>query len=330
MRSRSPLYSTFFSSGLDEPATIRPLLLSSLLAALYVAFCGTYILYSSAYAARLSGTVEQLERIEQLKGIVFVFITGLLFFACAFYLLSALARQNREIIEHKKSIIFTERAYMAGVFASSIAHDVNNMIAAIQGHIELVKPGIKDSPHLHKHLDAAQEATTRLHAMNQRLLSLGRERTPGSRSIGNLVPVLQDVLEFADVHRKVKDCRVTHKMPESLVYTFNPQMIRRCLLNLIINGAEATLSSGHIELRVLVLESSIRIEVHDDGPGVPEELREQILEPFFTTKDTGTGLGLLSLKVCAHEHDATLEVDQSDLGGACFRLVFPKTANPTD
>ena len=324
MKTQSPLYSTVFANGLKDRPVIRPLLLSATIATCYVILCSAYIVFSSGYAARVSGSLAQMGYIEQLKGVVFVLATGLVYFACTFYLLSALARRDREILEHRKSIVFAERTYMASVFASSIAHDINNMVTAIQGNLELVETGIQDKPDTRRHLEHAREATTRLHAMNQRLLSLGREKTPGSRSMGDIVSVLRDVIEFASVHRKVKSCHLTHHLPESLIYVFNPQMIRRAILNLIINGAEATSANGRIDVRMLDMAETIHIEVHDNGPGVPDSLREQILEPFFTTKDTGTGLGLLSLKVCAHEHDATLEIGTSDMGGACFRLICPK------
>ena len=65
------------------------------------------------------------------------------------------------------------------------------------------------------------------------------------------------------------------------------------------------------------------VEVHDDGPGIPAALREKIMEPFFTTKEDGNGLGLLSLKLCAEQHGARIRIDTSHLGGACFALVSP-------
>jgi len=96
------------------------------------------------------------------------------------------------------------------------------------------------------------------------------------------------------------------------------------LLNLILNAADATHGRGRIDVRLRRAEDMAILEVNDDGPGVPAERRGAIFDAFYSSKAHGTGLGLLTVKVTAEEHGGAVEVETSDLGGACFRVRLPR------
>jgi nitrogen fixation/metabolism regulation signal transduction histidine kinase len=105
------------------------------------------------------------------------------------------------------------------------------------------------------------------------------------------------------------------------------QMLRRVLLNLIQNAADALSDAKHEAPKIRV---SLRregdffaIEVEDNGPGIPSEMRDLIFDPYVTTKHTGTGLGLAIVKKIAIEHGGTVTADAGSLGGARLRLTLP-------
>lgn len=106
------------------------------------------------------------------------------------------------------------------------------------------------------------------------------------------------------------------------------QMLRRVLFNLIRNAAQALLGHGPSPARVLVRLTPTRefwnLDVEDNGPGIPVELRETVFDPYVTTKDDGTGLGLSIVKKIVIEHGGTIRADQSPLGGARLRVRLPK------
>jgi signal transduction histidine kinase len=97
------------------------------------------------------------------------------------------------------------------------------------------------------------------------------------------------------------------------------------LLNLILNAADATRGRGRIDVYSRREDESVVLEVHDDGPGVPPDLREKVFTAFFSSKAHGTGLGLLSVKVTVEAHGGTVEVGDSDLGGARLKVTLPRT-----
>jgi signal transduction histidine kinase len=105
----------------------------------------------------------------------------------------------------------------------------------------------------------------------------------------------------------------------------NPTIIRLMLLNLLLNAGDATGGQGKIRVTVYQSDGFAVMEVHDNGPGVPERERENLFTPYYTSKHTegGVGLGLVSVRVYAEAHGGTATVQQSPLGGACFSVRIP-------
>jgi two-component system sensor histidine kinase HydH len=129
---------------------------------------------------------------------------------------------------------------------------------------------------------------------------------------------------LASTHTKVKYCSIESDLPEKCVAAADESLLHRALLNLILNAAEANGGRGRILVKLSGDTETIRVEVHDDGPGIPVAERDRILEPFYTTKRDGTGLGLLSVRYCCEIHGGTFDYGTSHLGGACAYMVFPR------
>ena len=102
-----------------------------------------------------------------------------------------------------------------------------------------------------------------------------------------------------------------------------PSLVVQALDNLIVNAAEATDGQGRIQVHLRKPSARVAvIEVHDDGPGVPDDLRHRVFETLYTTKSHGTGLGMVAVRGCASAHHGTVDIDRSHLGGALFRLTL--------
>jgi two-component system sensor histidine kinase HydH len=135
--------------------------------------------------------------------------------------------------------------------------------------------------------------------------------------------IVQESVEFARSHERVRHCDLVLQAPVSVLVHVDTSTVVQSLLNLVINAADAAGPGGHIAVRVSRQDDEAVVEVHDDGPGVPLAQRSKIFEPFYTTKEAGSGLGLVSVKVCAEQHGGRVVVSDSDLGGACFRVTLP-------
>ena len=109
------------------------------------------------------------------------------------------------------------------------------------------------------------------------------------------------------------------------------QMLRQVVSNILRNAFQAVLAhrrEGHVEVGVVIEERAFVIHVDDDGPGVPESMRDSIFDPYVTTKSDGTGLGLAIGKKIVVEHGGTIDTGLSPLGGARFRIRIPRLATP--
>jgi two-component system sensor histidine kinase HydH len=305
----------------DEPG-VRPLVLALALATVYALLCGSYIVLSGRIVAERASDVGDLAQMELLKGLGFVASTALVFFAFAWFLLRRLAARQRVVLAQRRALVVADRRALAGLFCASVAHDINNVLTVANGQLEQLGP--HGAPERRgPALEAVRGALGNLAALVKRLVSLQRAGGEEAREPVDLVRVARETAAFAARHPRVRGCRVSVAAVRPVVVRANATALGRVVLNLLLNAAEATNGKGDIEVRVFAEGANARLEVHDDGPGVPAELRERVLAGFFTTKPEGSGLGLLSVRVSAAEHGGSLVLGDSDLGGAVFAVTLP-------
>jgi signal transduction histidine kinase len=303
---------------------IRPLRTALLLAGAYLVLCSVYIVLSSAWAAHAAGSIVELKNFEQWKGLGFVAVTGALFFAVAWWLLDRIAGQSAALERQRALLEAAEGPALAGAFSAAIAHDINNVLAVARAGLDGLTWG-EDEDRRERASMLARRALEDLAKIAKRMSRLGAEPRGPRRRLEDLSEIVQDTVAFGRRHPKILGSRIEVEAPPSMAAEVDRTLIQRALLNLLLNAAEATGGAGRIrvELRRDVADSrQVVIDVHDDGPGVPEERREEIFTVFHSTKPDGTGLGLFSVRGAAEAHEGEARVTDSDLGGACFRLRF--------
>lgn len=307
----------------DPP--LHPFALALILSLAYVVLCGAYIVLSGALAAGLSETVQQLERVETMKGLIFVFATGALFFALAFTLLRRISRQEIRVLQQKNALMESERRAMVGLFAASIAHDIANILVVARGSLGFLE---EDLPAGDGKGSAAiatlRRSLEELKVLTRRLVSIEHARLPKDDTEFALDQLVREVVSLARSHMDVRGCTLRVSSNDPVTIFGDRSMLGMMLLNLILNAADATRGRGRIDVRLRRADDAAILEVHDDGPGVPADRREAIFEAFYSSKAHGTGLGLLTVKVTVEEHGGAVDVDISDLGGASFRVRLPR------
>ncbi len=313
---------TVVSSASDPP--LHPFTLALLLSLIYVVLCGAYIVLSGSLAAGLSETVQQLERVETLKGLLFVLSTGALFFGLSWTVLRRISAQEIRVIQQKNALMESERRAMVGLFAASIAHDIANILVVARGSLGFLeedqrREGVKSDA-----VATLRRSLEELKVLTRRLVSIENERFPRDDKQFALDQLVREVVTLARSHMNVRGCTLRVSINEPVEVSGDRSMLGMMLLNLILNAADATHGRGRIDVRLRRADERVVLEVHDDGPGVPVESREAIFDAFYSSKAHGTGLGLLTVKVTAEEHGGEVEVDSSDLGGACFRVGLPR------
>lgn len=322
MKINSSLNNSIFRNGIDEYSHINPFYTSLFLTILYVVLLSLYILTSGKIAESISTTTIGLAKIEILKGTVYALLTGVVLFFAIFLTLKKIEQMDNLIINQNKSIISTEPLVMTGIFSASVCHDINNLMVAVVCNIEFLKESKNIDSNdlvLIKHISDASEKLTDL---VKRMMNSGKNNIPGEQKLINLSDVLEETVTFAKMHKKISRCEIRCKIQKSVHINMNSTLVERMLMNLMLNAAEATNLTGIILIKLYQEDRFVIIEVHDNGPGIPDNMQEKIFDLFYTSKSEGNGLGLLSLKICAKQHNGEIQLKKSDLGGACFSLKF--------
>ena len=308
-------------SRLPEDRLIRSAAISALV---YVVLATAYILVSGRIATRLAGSVEQLQAIEAAKGLVFVGVTGALFFLLSLGWWRNARRQRNLLIQG-------ERRAVASMYAATLAHDLNNMLMGLTGLVEELKEHVPDAAYLARMRDAVEQALNGLTPLAKRIASSARQFQPGDRTEVDLAATLGQIVEWARRHPDVRLCDLRLGEIAPAVLSLHKELFEQAVLNLIVNAAQAAGPRGRIELTAGRYDRAIAVEVHDNGPGIPPDKAEAIFDAGFTTKSAGSGLGLLSVQAFAASCRGRISAARSRLGGAVFQLAIPpeqKAAGP--
>ena len=280
----------------------------------YAIIAGTYIAVSSRIAADSAASVEELAGWETTKGFLFVATTSVLLFVATLLLFRRLARSERDVLRGQEALRVAEQRATPGLLAASIAHDLNNMLTIASSASEELRVEGADTVLL----DELDDSLRRAGELARRLSRAGRGEAGKivEGYVGELVAANLDLLGLLPAARR-RHLRLDVRGKRSR--RLYPALIEQLMTNLVVNALDATSEGGKIIVRVVEADDVV-VEVHDDGPGFPTD---HMVEPFATTKPSGTGLGLVSVRACAEAHQGSLEIGRStELGGACVSVRF--------
>lgn len=290
------------------------------LALAYVTLAGGYISISGALAVRLSRSVSELARIEEIKGTAFVLVTGLAVFLGSRLALGRIESAGTELMLRERALASSSRRAFAGLMASSVAHDANNVLTVVLGDLTI----LEEEP------ESAAEALSRLRrsvhnliALNRRLLQMVRQQATAELVPIELTRATRESIELVRQHAAVRRVAVEVTDGGPIILRAHEILLAQIVGNLVINAAEASGEHGTIWVHVGVQGDEAVIEVHDAGLGIPEERRATLFESLESTKAQGNGMGLFSVKACALGLSGRVEVTGSPRGGACFRVLLP-------
>jgi PAS domain S-box-containing protein len=211
-----------------------------------------------------------------------------------------------------------------GKLAAGVAHEINNPLTGVLAYAEdLIERTPKDNPD-HQDLKVIMRETLRCREIVKNLLDFSRQENPRFERM-DLNRVVRKSIELVRKLPEFRNVKIAHDLSPSVPnIQGDPQQIQQVLLNFMMNAAEAMKGKGEIALvtRHDGEQDKSIVLVEDNGPGIPENLRDKIFEPFFSTKGTN-GLGLAVSWGIIERHLGTIEVEMSPSGGACFRIIFP-------
>lgn len=226
----------------------------------------------------------------------------------------------------QKKLIQAEKLASIGRISASIAHEIRNPLTSVKLNIQKVLESDQLEEEEKEHLSISQEGIGQIDSFIKELLNFTRvaelnvDRFSIQQIMEESVKMIADSLALKDV-RLNKDLA---KTPEVYV---DGDKLRQVFLNILANACEAVDKGGKIDISFSCLQEDsdekVRIEISDDGCGIPEEDWENIFEPFYTTKSSGIGLGLANARKIIEQHGGSIKVKRKQERGACFEIILP-------
>ncbi|HVV87927.1 MAG TPA: ATP-binding protein [Kofleriaceae bacterium] len=238
---------------------------------------------------------------------------------------------GRAVDERERELVRSERLAAVGKMAAMITHEVRNPLSSIGLNAELLDEELAQvagerGEEARQLLRAITREIDRLTAITEEYLSFARLPKP-RLARASLAALVDDLVRFVreELAGMQVEVAVEHA-PDLPAAQFDEGQIRQALLNLVRNAAEAVSAhrgGGHVWIRTRSANDAIVVEVEDDGPGIPPELAHRLFDPFVSTKQGGTGLGLALTHQILRDHGGAIRVASKVGQGATFTLELP-------
>ncbi|MHA1452494.1 MAG: hybrid sensor histidine kinase/response regulator, partial [Promethearchaeota archaeon] len=240
-------------------------------------------------------------------------------------------KQDEEQREfYRKEIEKTEKINALGILAGGIAHDFNNILTAVLGNISLAEMSDKDESK--RRLNEAKKAIIRSKELTQQLLTFSKGGTP-IKKLSSITTLLRETSNFAIRGSNVK---IAYDIPRDLwAAEIDKGQISQVINNLVLNSMQAMPNGGTLYIQAnnkpiyegsklpLIPGNYIVITVQDEGVGIPEKYLDQIFDPYFTTKEKGSGLGLATSYAIISKHRGHITVKSKVGIGSMFSVFIP-------
>ena len=236
-----------------------------------------------------------------------------------------------ELRKTQNDLIQAGKLAALGQMSAALSHEFNQPLGAIKSYADNAVNFLE-----HERLPDAQENINRISLLVDRLASISKHlrnfaRKPKERKIPvPIATVLNDAVEILSGRIKSENAAVNISFPDEELWVVGGQVrLQQVLVNIINNALDSTehLDDPNVNINATATKNEVTLKVEDNGPGIPEDIREQIFDPFFTTKGTEKGLGLgLSISYnIIRDFDGILSVENNCGGGATFSITLKRT-----
>jgi signal transduction histidine kinase len=220
-----------------------------------------------------------------------------------------------------------------GRIAAGIAHEIRNPLTGINSYLYTLEDFLDTESiesekikMMQKIVERLQVASNKIESVIKRVLDFSKPGAP-SMALLNINKPLKEAINLSAASLRKNNIKIKQSLEQGIPHCYaDSQLIEQVILNLINNAAKAlekTEGDRIIELISASKKNNIIVRVSDSGPGVPLELRDKMFDPFFTTRQDGSGIGLSIAQRIIADHSGSIDVGSSKLGGAEFRVELP-------
>ncbi|MGM0836676.1 MAG: PAS domain S-box protein [Bacillota bacterium] len=214
---------------------------------------------------------------------------------------------------------------VVGELAAGIAHEIRNPMTALKGFIQLLQNSMEDGQYA-MYFDVITSELKRIESIITEFLVLAKPQAISYQQ-KSVVKIMQDTLDLLSAQAALENVQFASLYEEQLPDVYcEPNQLKQVFINILKNAIEVMPKGGKVTINLKQLENEfLLISIKDEGLGIPGDKIKKLGEPFYTTKDRGTGLGLMVSYKIVEEHNGTIEVE-SELGkGTTFHIKLPIT-----
>lgn len=232
--------------------------------------------------------------------------------------------KNDALQSAQEEIVRSEKLAAMGYLSAGIAHEIRNPLNSISLFVQLMRQTTTEPEQLDHQAKILKEVD-RIDTIIRKLLEASRRTRTISSSV-QIHQVIDNVIESFSAQietRSIQVDRQYHGSPVPPSITADPTELEQIFTNLFLNAIDAMSRGGRLVIEVFEKDGRVVIRVSDSGKGIADDVLPRIFEPFFSTKNRGTGMGLPVARRIARMYEGSMEVEHSSPGGTTFRLEFP-------
>lgn len=283
---------------------------------------------------RIGLTTDAIDdiRTNTLRYFIILFFVSLV--SGAFVFLYVIQRQNYMLLNGEHDRILeevkimeeetrrSERLASMGLLAAGVAHEIRNPLNSISLIVQQLRDEVRDDPEHRAMLATVGSEITRIGTIIEHFLRYARPPalTPSTTSLETLVSEVADIVK---IRVEANGIALTTDVESGIFCHCDSDQIKQSLVNIVLNASEAIGKNGAIAIQAGKANDSVYLRVVDSGPGINEEIIGKVFDPYFTTKDGGTGLGLSEVHRIVTAHGGRVTAENGVSGGCIFTIHLP-------
>lgn len=232
-------------------------------------------------------------------------------------------RDLGEVKKLQKQVRLNERLTALGNLAAGVAHEIRNPLSTIKGYATYLANKLQGSQD-HSMAELMLEEMERLNRVVSDLLNMAQQDRVELHQ-GSVLPVIEKVMLLAHAEASSKGVTLESSIICDATILLNEDKLLQALLNLVINAIQATESGKKVRIVTSLEQDSLLITIQDEGHGMDAETQSRLFSPYFTTKPSGTGLGLTISHQIIEQHSGQIRVQSEKAKGSSFTVILPET-----
>ena len=233
------------------------------------------------------------------------------------------ARAQSRLSRAEAAVQRAETLASMGRMAAAIAHEIRNPLGIMRATATRLKKLYDDPDAPDEKFDYIAEEVDRLSAVLDSYLGFARDEPPRLAPL-DLAQLVQRTLRLMQPELDSARVALSTDLTATCSVSGDAQRLRQLLMNLVLNAVQAMGDGGKLHVQLQAQESGACLALCDTGPGIPPALRERVFEPFFTTREKGSGLGLAVVRHIVSEHGGEIRLGASDSGGTRVEVHLPR------